>query len=136
MMKPICPASNIPSILAEAAIHGGALIAAHHVSKSFAGVPVLCDVSVDIFAGQVHTIMGENGAGKSTLLKIFGGVHRPDEGSITLDGKTVHIRSPAAAQRLGISLIHQEPLSFPDLDIAENIYLAGPAKTACTLRRD
>jgi rhamnose transport system ATP-binding protein len=106
------------------------VIAARDVSKSFAGVPVLRDVSVEICSGEVHAIIGENGAGKSTLLKIFAGVHRPDEGMVTLNGTPVVIRSPAAAQRLGISLIHQEPLSFPDLDVAENIYLSGPARAA------
>ncbi|HEY1686740.1 MAG TPA: ATP-binding cassette domain-containing protein [Tepidisphaeraceae bacterium] len=100
------------------------------MSKSFGGITVLRDVSVEIRAGEVHALMGENGAGKSTLLKIFGGVHRPDKGQVFVNGKSVAIRSPAAAQRLGISLIHQEPLSFPDLDVAENIFLAGPAKAA------
>lgn len=117
----------------ETGKYGGAAIAAAGVSKSFGGTTVLRDVSVEVWSGEVHTIMGENGAGKSTLLKIWAGIHRVDSGKILLEEKEVVVGSPAAAQRLGISLIHQEPLSFPDLDVAENIYLAGPAKAAARL---
>lgn len=124
---------RIPKIVAtlvEQAHSGDVVIEARGVSKSFGGVPVLRGVNVDIRAGEVHAILGENGAGKSTLLKIFAGVHRPDKGEILLRGFVVSVSSPAAAQRLGVSLIHQEPLSFGDLDVAENIYLGGPAEAA------
>ncbi len=67
--------------------------------------------------------MGENGAGKSTFAKILAGVHRPTRGTITLNGKPVDVTSPIAAQKLGITLIHQEPISFPDLSVAENLVL-------------
>src|SRR4051812_18672485 len=95
------------------------------VGKSFAGVTVLESVDFDVRPGEVHTMMGENGAGKSTLLKILAGVHRPDAGELLLDNQAVDIPSPLAAQKLGIALIHQEPLSFPDLDVAENIFMSG-----------
>jgi ABC-type sugar transport system ATPase subunit/ribose/xylose/arabinose/galactoside ABC-type transport system permease subunit len=101
------------------------VVEARGVSKAFAGVPVLRDVGFEARAGEVHTIMGENGAGKSTLLKMLGGVHRPDAGEILVRGQRVAIPSPVAAQRLGIALIHQEPLSFPDLDVAENIAIGS-----------
>src|SRR4051812_42313387 len=91
------------------------VLEARAICKSFAGVVVLDDVSFDIRAGEVHTLMGENGAGKSTLMKILAGVHRPDGGEILFDGNIVNPTSPHAAQKLGIALIHQEPLSFPDL---------------------
>ncbi|MBC7784680.1 MAG: ATP-binding cassette domain-containing protein [Burkholderiales bacterium] len=93
------------------------------ISKSFTGVRVLENVAVQIRGGEVHTIMGENGAGKSTLMKILAGVHRPDAGSITLNGQPITLASPQAALQAGITLIHQEPLNFPDLTVAENIFL-------------
>jgi ABC-type sugar transport system ATPase subunit/ribose/xylose/arabinose/galactoside ABC-type transport system permease subunit len=100
-----------------------ALIQCQRISKGFSGVRVLEDVDFDIRGGEVHTLMGENGAGKSTLMKIVAGVHRPDSGAIRFNGHEVTIPSPQAAGRLGIALIHQEPLSFPDLSVAENIFL-------------
>lgn len=96
---------------------------ARGMSKSFAGVTVLEEVPFDVRPGEVHTILGENGAGKSTLLKIMAGVHRPDSGTLRVDGADVEIPSPMSARRHGIALIHQEPLSFPDLSVAENIFL-------------
>ncbi|HYO09845.1 MAG TPA: ATP-binding cassette domain-containing protein, partial [Tepidisphaeraceae bacterium] len=101
----------------------GAVISATGIRKGFSGVSVLEDVRFDARGGEVHTLMGENGAGKSTLMKILAGVHRPDAGQVLLDGRPVTLASPHAAMRLGIALIHQEPLSFPDLSVAENIFL-------------
>src|SRR6476661_4961511 len=101
------------------------------VGKSFAGVPVLESVDFDLRPGEVHTLMGENGAGKSTLMKILAGVHRPDSGELVLNDYAIDIPSPLAALKLGIALIHQEPLSFPDLDVAENIFIGrGVPKTS------
>src|SRR3954462_10852055 len=99
------------------------VLRASGISKRFAGVSVLEDVSFDLRSGEVHTLLGENGAGMSTLMKILAGVHAPDAGVIELGGARVTIDSPHAAQRLGIALIHQEPLSFPDLSVAENIFI-------------
>ena len=101
------------------------LIAARGISKSFAGVEVLRDVDLDLQKGEIHALLGENGAGKSTFAKILAGVHRPTRGSIALNGQQVEIPSPHAAQKLGITLIHQEPISFPDLSVAENLVLGG-----------
>jgi rhamnose transport system ATP-binding protein len=99
------------------------LISARGIAKQFAGVEVLRDVDLDLYAGEIHALLGENGAGKSTFAKILAGVHRPSRGGIALNGKPVEIASPVAAQRLGITLIHQEPISFPDLSVAENLVL-------------
>jgi len=99
------------------------LIEAKGISKSFAGVEVLRDVDLALYRGEIHALLGENGAGKSTFAKILAGVHRPTRGTITLNGSAVEIQNPLAAQRLGITLIHQEPLSFPDLSVAENLVL-------------
>ncbi|MGA2033195.1 MAG: sugar ABC transporter ATP-binding protein, partial [Thermoguttaceae bacterium] len=78
-------------------------------------------VQLTVGPATVHALMGENGAGKSTLMKTLAGIYRPDEGEILLDGKSVRINSPHEALRLGISMIHQELLPFPDLTVAENI---------------
>jgi rhamnose transport system ATP-binding protein len=73
--------------------------------------------------GSIHALVGENGAGKSTLVKIVGGVHRRDAGVVELDGEPVDFHGPAEAKAAGVAVIHQEPASFPDLTVAENIYL-------------
>jgi rhamnose transport system ATP-binding protein len=94
-----------------------------HVSKAFGATVALDDVSLDLRAGEVHALVGENGAGKSTLVKILAGVHRPDGGSVALDGVPVVIGDPAHARRLGIAVVHQEPRLFPDLTVAENVFM-------------
>ena len=99
------------------------LIEARGISKQFASVEVLSDVDLDLHAGEIHALLGENGAGKSTFAKIIAGVHQPTRGTLRLNGDAVRISSPMAAQNLGISLIHQEPVSFPDLSVAENIVM-------------
>ena len=99
------------------------LIEARGISKQFGSVEVLSDVDLDIHAGEILALLGENGAGKSTFAKILAGVHRPTCGTLKLNGQTVDVSSPIAAQKLGIALIHQEPISFPDLSVAENIVM-------------
>ena len=98
-------------------------ISARGISKQFAGVEVLSDVDLDLRSGEIHALLGENGAGKSTFAKILAGVHNPTRGTLAINGKKVDVGSPLNAQRLGITLIHQEPISFPDLSVAENLVL-------------
>ena len=93
------------------------------ISKSFPGVQALKAVRFDMRAGEVHALLGENGAGKSTLIKIVSGVHRPDQGGIRIDGQEVAFASPLEAQRAGIATIYQELLLFPELTVAENIFM-------------
>lgn len=93
------------------------------ISKSFAGVHALSDVSFDLLPGEVHALLGENGAGKSTLIKIITGVYQPDGGEVYLDGESVDFADPRESRRHGIAAIYQEPSLFPDLDIAENIFV-------------
>jgi len=98
------------------------ILSTHQLHMAFAGVDVLKGVSLTLYPGEVHGLVGENGAGKSTLAKIIAGVHRPTAGEIKYQNRAVHIPSPHVATDLGIALIHQEPLTFPDLDVAENIF--------------
>ncbi len=99
------------------------LISARGISKNFASIDVLRDVDLDLFKGEIHALLGENGAGKSTFAKILAGVHRPSRGTLSLNGTPVEVTNPIAAQKLGITLIHQEPISFPDLSVAENLVI-------------
>src|SRR5690349_21432340 len=93
------------------------------ISKSFPGVKALKDVGLKVRPGTVHALMGENGAGKSTLMKILAGMVTPDEGRIVVDGNEVTVADPAASLALGVSMIHQELSSVPELTVAENIFL-------------
>lgn len=95
-----------------------------HISKRFDTTQALDDVSLNLRRGEVHALLGENGAGKSTLIKIITGVHPPDQGSIWLDGQPIVLRNTAEAQAYGIAAIYQEPLIFPDLTVAENIFIS------------
>ncbi len=106
-----------------ATVQPSPLISARGISKSFAGVEVLRGVDLDLYPGEIHALLGENGAGKSTFAKILAGVHRPTHGTLAMNGTAVEVTSPVAAQKLGITLIHQEPISFPDLSVAENLVL-------------
>lgn len=99
------------------------LLTASGVSKSFGGISALQDVQFAVCPGEVHALLGENGAGKSTLIKILTGVYQPDAGEIRLDGHPVHFPSTRDALAAGIAAIYQEPSLFPDLDIAENIFV-------------
>ncbi|HMC03057.1 MAG TPA: sugar ABC transporter ATP-binding protein [Cellulomonadaceae bacterium] len=96
------------------------------ISKRFGATQALEGVSFTLSPGEIHGLVGENGAGKSTLVKILAGVQAPDTGSIILDGVATHIASPAAARALGLAVVHQEPRLFPDLSVAENVFLADP----------
>ncbi|MFU8852058.1 sugar ABC transporter ATP-binding protein [Micromonospora sp. SL1-18] len=93
------------------------------VDKSFGAVAALRDVRLELYAGEAHALVGENGAGKSTLVKVLAGVHAPDAGNVLLDGKPVAFGSPADARAAGIAVIYQEPTLFPDLSVAENIFM-------------
>ena len=94
-----------------------------NIGKTFSGVNVLRKVDFRLEPGEVHALVGENGAGKSTFVKILSGVYTPTDGEIFLDNQKIQINTPIAAQKNGISLIHQEPQSFSHLSVAENIFM-------------
>ncbi|PXY32675.1 sugar ABC transporter ATP-binding protein [Prauserella muralis] len=99
------------------------LLELRNVSKSFQAVRALRGVSLALRAGEVHALAGENGAGKSTVVRVIGGEHQPDSGEVLLDGETVRFSSPREAQQRGVAVIHQEPIQFPDLSVAENVFM-------------
>ncbi|MBX6766140.1 MAG: sugar ABC transporter ATP-binding protein [Actinomadura rubrobrunea] len=99
------------------------------VSKSFGAVRALQGVTIELHAGEVHALAGENGAGKSTVVKTFAGVHRPDSGEVRVDGRPVTFHGPADAQAAGVAVIYQEPTLFPDLSVAENIFMGRQPRT-------
>ncbi|KJF72779.1 sugar ABC transporter ATP-binding protein [Agrobacterium arsenijevicii] len=100
------------------------------LGKSFGGVKALKDVGLDIHPGEVHALMGENGAGKSTLIKILSGLYTPDEGTITVNGEAVTFSSTRDANAAGIATVYQELLLFPELTVAENIFLGNYPRRA------
>ena len=99
------------------------LLEVRDIEKTFPGVRALSGVSFEVRAGEVHALLGENGAGKSTLIKLISGVYEPDGGSILIGGRETRFTSPEDAKRSGVATIYQELLLFPELTVAENIFL-------------
>jgi rhamnose transport system ATP-binding protein len=99
------------------------LLSLRHAAKSFGAVQAVADASIDLYGGEAHALVGENGAGKSTLVKILAGVYQLDSGSMLVGGQPTVLHSPAAAHAAGIAVIYQEPTLFPDLTVAENIFM-------------
>ena len=95
-----------------------------NVSKRFDMTQALDKVSLTLYPGEVHALVGENGAGKSTLIKIMTGIHEADHGEIQLQGNLIQIQNSQQAQTHGIAAIYQEPMVFPDLNVAENIFIS------------
>ena len=99
------------------------LLVLDKATKSFGAVRALEDGSITLYPGEAHALVGENGAGKSTLVKILAGVHQPDSGILEIDGAPTTLLGPAASRAAGVSIIYQEPTLFPDLSVAENIFM-------------
>src|SRR3954454_20075648 len=98
-------------------------LALARATKNFGPVTALADGSITLYSGEAHALLGENGAGKSTLVKILGGVYRADSGALELDGRPAEFSGPADAVAAGVAIIYQEPSLFPDLTVAENIFM-------------
>ncbi len=101
----------------------GELLSLRGVTKTFGAVAALTDVDLDVSSGEVLAVVGDNGAGKSTLIKILSGVHPPTSGTISYEGKDVHIDSPAAARALGIATVYQDLSLCENLNVIENLFL-------------
>ena len=99
------------------------LLEMRDISKSFFGVKVLDNVSIDLYPGEVLALVGENGAGKSTLIKILNGDYQKDSGAIYIGGQPVQLNQPRDAEGLGIRMIYQELHYAPELSVAENLLL-------------
>src|SRR5579862_725543 len=102
---------------------GEPLACARGIRVQFGGNEVLKGVDFDLRPGEIHAITGENGAGKSTLARVLAGIYRPSGGTVEVGGRAVHFRSASDAVAAGIALVHQEPMTFDDLSVAENIFL-------------
>jgi len=109
------------------AMRGGAMpntvLRMKNIVKNFPGVKALNDVSFELHEGEVHALVGENGAGKSTLMKLLLGMYQPDSGIIELKGKQVNFDNPSKALKNGISMIHQELMALPEMNVWENVWI-------------
>ncbi|MEG0078399.1 sugar ABC transporter ATP-binding protein [Enterococcus sp.] len=105
-------------------------VAMKNISKSFGTNQVLRDVSMEIKSGEIHALMGENGAGKSTLMNILTGLHKKDAGTILIDGQEKIFSGPKEAEEFGISFIHQEMNSWPQMTVLENLFLNNELRTS------
>lgn len=104
------------------------LLDANGIAKNFGAVVALRSASLRVEPGEIHALLGANGAGKSTLVKAMSGVHRPDAGSIRVNGELFDIRTPRVADEAGLGTVFQDPALIPDLTVTENLRLTGIAE--------
>ena len=107
-----------------------------NVSRTFGNNLALADVSIDVYPGEVHCLLGDNGAGKSTLIKIMSGVLTPTLGTVRFNGEPVTFRSPRDAQGYGIGTVHQDVGTIPLISVSRNFFLGNePTKGWGPFRR-
>ena len=99
------------------------VVSLQHAVKKFGSFTAMSDGCIELYPHRIHALAGENGAGKSTLVKVLAGIHQPNSGEFLVDGQPVRFKTPAESKAAGISVIYQEPTLFPDLTVAENIYV-------------
>jgi ABC-type sugar transport system ATPase subunit len=99
------------------------LLELRNITKTFPGVMALDGVNFAVRAGEVHALLGENGAGKSTLIKIIAGAYQPDSGELLFQGEPVRLANPREAASRGVAVIYQETSLYPELSVAENIFM-------------
>lgn len=102
---------------------GNTILELRNIVKTFPGVLALNGIDFQLNSGEIHAICGENGAGKSTLMKVVCGVHKPDRGSIWVNGKEEHFSNPMEAYEKGVSIIFQETSLFEEMTVLDNIFL-------------
>ena len=112
------------------------LVDMSHIAKRFGRATVLQDINFQVRPGEVHGLLGENGAGKSTLMKILAGVHKPDGGTIRVDGKERTSFSVQAAREEGISMVYQELSLVPQLTVAQNLILGREGRSMAGIVND
>jgi len=128
--------SNVPADHGASAPGARPVLEMRGVSKRFGEIQALDDVSLALIPGEIHALLGENGAGKSTLIKVMTGVVQPDIGDIFIDDQKVHIGSAFDAQTYAVAAIYQEPMVFPDLTVAENIFVGHRNRGRIVNRRE
>ena len=117
-----------------------AVLQVRSVKKSFGSVAAIKNVNFSIAPGEVMGLVGDNGAGKSTLVKVIAGVHRPDAGTVLIDGRDADISSPELARKAGIETVFQDLALIEIFDVAENMFLgrelsiSGPLRLLSVLR--
>ncbi len=123
-VNPEIHASNLGDIIVKTNTNPSSepILRLSGITKKFAGAQALKNVSLRLFSGEVHALLGQNGAGKSTLIKVLTGVYPADEGVILMDGRAIAAASPLESQHLGISTVYQEVNLCPNLTVAENIF--------------
>lgn len=104
---------------------GEALLAVEDIVMEFPGVRALDGISFDVFAGEIHCLVGENGAGKSTLMKILSGAYAPGRGAIRVGGESYRRLTPSLAKELGIAIVYQENDLVPTMNVVENIFVGS-----------
>ncbi|MGA7816811.1 ATP-binding cassette domain-containing protein, partial [Caballeronia sp.] len=104
--------------------HDDVILSVEGVTKVYPGTIALKDVNFAVRRGAVNVLVGENGAGKSTMMKIIAGAEQPTAGRVLLEGVPVELTSSAQALELGIGIVYQELNLFPNLSIAENVFIA------------
>lgn len=111
-----------------------ALVQMRGITKRFPGVVANDGIDLDLYPGEIHSLLGENGAGKTTLLNILSGIHQPDEGTISVRSEVVHFKSPHDALEHGIGTVYQHFALVPNLSVAENVILGLNTKWILDLK--
>ncbi len=122
-MAPESNGEDRGGVMREALAAPPPVLSLQHATKTFGAIHALDDVSIDLYAGEAHALVGENGAGKSTIVKLFAALYPPESGRLLINGVEVALSGPADARDAGIAVIYQEPTLFPDLTVLENIFI-------------
>ncbi|AXT36488.1 sugar ABC transporter ATP-binding protein [Phaeobacter sp. LSS9] len=101
------------------------LIRMQGIEKHFGSVIALAGVSVDVFPGECHCLLGDNGAGKSTFIKTMSGVHKPTKGDILFEGEPLHFADPRDAIAAGIATVHQHLAMIPLMSVSRNFFMGN-----------